>query len=67
MQTSASRFEQFSVQHYAREVRAMLPAAVFEPVPLRLLWLPLHLSVIVSFGLYVVLASPPWYLAVVAR
>lgn len=64
MQTSASRFEQFSVQHYAREVRALLPSAVFEPAPTRLLWLPVHLSVIVGSGLYVFLASPPWYLAV---
>ena len=63
MQTSASRFEQFSVQHYAREVRALLPSAVFEPAPTRLLWLPVHLSVIVGFGLYVALANPPWYLA----
>jgi fatty acid desaturase len=63
VQTSVSRFEQFSVQHYAREVRALLPPAVFEPVPTRLLWLPVHLSVIVGFGLYVALASPPWYLA----
>jgi fatty acid desaturase len=63
VQISASRFEQFSVQHYAREVRALLPPSVFEPVPIRLLWLPVHLSVIIGLGLYVALASPPWYLA----
>jgi fatty acid desaturase len=61
--TSGSRFEQFSVQHYAREVRAHLPAAVFQPVPERLVWLPVHLSIIVGLGLYIVATHPPWYVA----
>jgi fatty acid desaturase len=53
-----------TVQHYARELRPLLPPAVFQPAPARLLWLPLHLGVIVTLALYVVLGSPPWWIAV---
>ena len=38
--THVSRFERSSVQHYARELRAHLPAAIFQPVPVRAAWLP---------------------------
>lgn len=61
--TSASRLEQFPVQHYAREVRAQLPADVFQRAPGRLIWLPIHVAVIVAMAVYVVAAAPPWYIA----
>jgi fatty acid desaturase len=61
--TSASRLEQWSVQQYAREVRRHLPAAVFQPAPGRLAWLPLHLGIITALALYIVAAAPPWYIA----
>jgi fatty acid desaturase len=63
MADTTSRFEQFSVQHYAREVRRQLPADVFQPVPARLAWLPLHLAVIVGLAAVVVLGQPAWYVA----
>jgi fatty acid desaturase len=58
-----SRLEQFSVQHYARELRAHLPASLFGRAPGRLAWLPIHLAIIVAAAIYVVGASPPWYVA----
>jgi len=61
--TSVSRLEQFSAQHYARELRPHLPAAAFRPALQRLAWLPVHLSIIIGLALYVVTASPPWYVA----
>jgi len=61
--TSASRLEQWSVQQYAREVRPYLPAAIFQPAPSRLVWLPVHLTIIIGLGLHIALAAPPWYLA----
>ena len=64
MESSGSRWERQSVQRYARELRAVLPAAVFERAPARLLWLPLHLAIIVALGAYVVRAAPPWWVAV---
>lgn len=64
METMGSRYEQHAVQHYAREVRRHLPAAVFQRNPARALWLPLHLGIIVALAVYVVLGAPPWYLAV---
>lgn len=64
--TQASRFEQSSVQHYAREVRAHLPAAIFQPVPGRAAWLPLHVAIIVALAVYIVAASPPWYVCLCA-
>lgn len=61
--TPASRLEQFSVQHYAREVRPHLPAAIFQPVSARLLWLPIHVAIVLSLAVYLVAAAPSWYLA----
>jgi fatty acid desaturase len=61
--SAASRYEARSVQHYAREVRPHLPASIFEPAAGRLLWLPVHLTVIVAITVYVVLGAPPWYVA----
>jgi fatty acid desaturase len=58
----ASRLEQFSRQHYAREVRQYLPATVFRTVPQRLAWLPLHLTIIVGLACWIVAASPAWYI-----
>jgi fatty acid desaturase len=62
-EVTASRFEQFSRQHYARELRQHLPAAVFEPARQRLAWLPVHLAIIAGLAWYIVAANPPWYLA----
>lgn len=61
--TSASRWEQSSVQQYAREARVHLPAAVFQPVPQRLLWLPIHLGIIAAIATWTVATQAPWYLA----
>lgn len=63
MTTAGSRLEQFSVQQYAREVRPHLPAFIFNPVPARLLWLPVHLAIILGLAAYLVAVAPPWYLA----
>ena len=63
--SAASRYERHPVQHYAREVREHLPSAAFEPAPGRLLWLPVHLAVVAGAAIFVVLANPPWYLALV--
>jgi len=64
METSTSRYEEQTVQHYARETRAHLSAAVFQRTPWRLLWLPVHIGIIVAMALCVVRAGPPWYVAV---
>lgn len=61
-----SRFEQHPVQHYAREVRRHLPAAVFRRNPRRLLWLPVHGATIVGLAAWIVTAAPPWPLALLA-
>ena len=66
MDTTGSRYEQQSVQHYAREIRHHLPAVVFEPATGRLLWLPVHLAIIVGLAAYIVRATPPWYVSVCA-
>ena len=58
----ASRFEQLTVQQYARQARMHLPAEAFQLAPGRLLWLPVHLTVIVAAAAFVVTAAPPWYL-----
>lgn len=63
METTASQYEQHTVQHYARAVRAQLPAAVFQRTPSRLLWLPLHLSIIGGMAAVVITATPPWYVS----
>jgi fatty acid desaturase len=64
METTTCRYEEQPVQHYARAVRQHLPAAMFQRTPVRLLWLPLHLGIIMAAAIYVVSAAPPWYLAV---
>ena len=58
MQTVGSRYEQQSVQYYARAARPHLPAAVFQRTPSRVLWLPLHLGIIVALAVYVVRGKP---------
>jgi fatty acid desaturase len=66
MSTSvASRWERHTVQHYAREVRAHLPPAVFRPATSRLLWLPVHLAIIGGLAAFVVAAAPAWPVALV--
>lgn len=66
MITADRRHERHSVQHYAREVRRLLPAEVLRPVPARLAWLPLHLAVIGGLAAFVVFAQPPWFAALAA-
>jgi len=63
MESVRSRYERESLQRYAREIRPHLPSEVFRPVPGRLVWLPVHLAIITGAGAAVVLASPPWYVA----
>jgi fatty acid desaturase len=58
-----SRYESYPLQHYAREVRAHLPAEIFQPTPGRLAWLPVHLALIAVLGAYIVVETPPWYVA----
>ena len=58
-----SRYEQFAVQHYAREVRPHLSPAVFQPAQSRLLWLPVHVAVIGGLAAFVVLGAPAWPIA----
>src|SRR5262245_19676882 len=63
MESSGSRYERQSMQRYASEVRALLPDAVFEHAPGRLVWLPIHLAMIVGLAIYVARAGPPWWVA----
>jgi fatty acid desaturase len=63
METDHSRYEQHTVQHYARAVRPHLPNVVFQRTPSRLLWLPLHLGAILAAAAIVVAAAPAWYVA----
>ncbi len=63
METSPSLNEAQSVQYYARAVRQHLPATTFQRTPSRLLWLPVHLAIIGGLGAYIVVAAPPWYVA----
>ena len=61
--TPASKFEQYNLQHYAREVRPHLPAEAFRPATGRLAWLPVHLAIVLGLSSYIVAAAPPWYVA----
>jgi fatty acid desaturase len=61
--SARSRYERDSVQQFAREVRPHLPSDVFRPVPGRLVWLPVHLAIVAGTAAVVVLAAPPWYVA----
>jgi fatty acid desaturase len=63
VQDKASKYEEQSVQQYAREVRQHLPQGTFAPTPERLVWLPLHLAVIIAAAAFVVVAQPAWPLA----
>ena len=58
-----SRFEQYTVQQYARAVRPHLPAEIFRPQPWRMAWLPVHLAIIAGLATYVVAWQPVWYVA----
>ena len=62
-ESSASRFEQYTVQQYARAVRPHLPAEIFRPEPARLIWLPVHLAIIAALATFVVGWQPAWYVA----
>lgn len=48
---------------YARELRAVLPAEVFAPARSRLLWLPVHLTIIVVATSAVASGVGGWWLA----
>jgi fatty acid desaturase len=63
METTGSRYERQAVQRYARELRPHLPAAAFQPVPRRLVWIPLHLAFIGACAA-IVLRGAPWHVAV---
>src|SRR5258705_11664610 len=60
---ASSRYEQHSVQHYARAVRPHLAPAVFRPARARLLWLPVHAAVIGGLAAFVVGTAPSWPIA----
>lgn len=52
----------FSTSHYARDIRPHLPQGVFEPARSRLLWLPLH-ATLVALGTWLLWQHPPvWWL-----
>jgi len=65
-QSTGSRHQRHPLSHYAREIRAELDPAIFQPAPARLLWLPLHLAIILAIAVYVVQGEPPWWLALAA-
>ena len=65
IESSASRFEEYTVQQYARAVRPHLPAEIFRPEPARLIWLPVHLAVIVGLAAFLIAWQPAWYVALV--
>lgn len=44
------------VSHYAREIKPLLAAGTFDPVPVRLLWLALHVPVVV-LGIWAIAAG----------
>ncbi|MEO8605876.1 MAG: fatty acid desaturase, partial [bacterium] len=60
---TASRYEQTTVQQYARAVRPHLPAEIFQPATGRLAWLPLHVAIIICLGAVIVALQPAWYVA----
>ena len=60
METTGSRYEQQSVQAYARALRPQLPPHVFEKTPRRLIWLPVHLLVISAAAVVVLQGAPFW-------
>lgn len=63
-QPGGSRYEQHSVQHYARELRPHLPQAAFQPVAGRLIWAPVHLTIILALALLVIKGPLPWPLKI---
>lgn len=48
--------------YYVRELKRSLPAAIFRPEPLRLLWLPIHLAVVTIATWAIEDLSLPWLL-----
>ncbi|MBK9034394.1 MAG: fatty acid desaturase [Myxococcales bacterium] len=56
----------YPIAHYARRLKAELPASTFAPARSRLLWLPVHLAIIVMATLAVARGWLPWPLIVVA-
>jgi hypothetical protein len=65
IESTASRFEEYTVQQYARAVRPHLPAEIFRREPARLIWLPVHLAIIVGVAAFLVAWQPAWYVALV--
>ena len=52
-----------SMHEYAREVRAHLPKEIFQRQPARLWWLAFHGIVIIALSALVLVAAPPWWIA----
>lgn len=50
---------------YVHELKPRLPAAIFEPARSRLLWLPVHVSVIVMATIGIAVEWTPWPLVLV--
>jgi fatty acid desaturase len=63
---SARRSKLSPMSEYAREIRSRLPPEIFKRQPIRLLWLPVHLVIITTLALFIVRASMPLPLAILA-
>lgn len=50
------------VSHYAGELKALLPPEVFAPALSRLLWLPVHLTVIALGTINIAAGRVPWFI-----
>ena len=50
------------VSHYAAELKALLPPEVFAPALSRLLWLPVHLTVIALATVAIAAGRVPWFI-----
>ncbi len=49
------------VSHYAGELKSLLSPEVFAPAPSRLLWLPVHLTVIALATIAIAAGRAPWF------
>jgi fatty acid desaturase len=58
----AQKMELRTIASYTRELRPMLPADTFAPARSRLLWLPVHITVIATLAALLALRVVPWYL-----
>lgn len=53
----------YTISNYASKLRPIVTAAAFAPARSRLLWLPVHLSVVIAGALWLSYAPPPLWLA----